>query len=83
MKLMKYFGESNIEFCYNNFWFISSVQGQKKKKSFDIAQYSWAKCNCHLNPEVEKGIFVDFGFFVFFLKMKNGLSVGEQWERLS
>ena len=29
---MKYFGESNDQFCYNNLWFISSVQGQKKKK---------------------------------------------------
>ena len=29
-----------------------------EKKSFDIAQYSWAKCNCHLNPEVEKKIFI-------------------------
>lgn len=81
---MKYFGESNDQFCYNNLWFISSVQGQKKKKSFDIAQYSWAKCNCHLNPEVEKRILlILLGFFFFFLKMKNGLSVGEQWERLS
>lgn len=79
---MKYFGKSNDQFCYNNLWFISSVQGQKKKKkkSFDIAQYSWAKCNCHLNPEVEKRIFVDF--VCFLLKMKNGFSVGGQWERL-
>lgn len=49
---------------------------KKKKKSFEIAQYSWAKCNCHLNPEVEKRIFVDF--VCFLLKLKNGLSIGEQ-----
>ena len=77
---MKYFGESNDQFCYNNLWFISSVQGQKKKKSFDIAQYSWAKCNCHLNPEVEKRILLIL--FVFFWRWKMVFQLGNSGKDL-
>lgn len=72
---MKYFGESNDQFCCNHLWFIFRVRGEGEE-SFDIAQFSWAKCNCHLNPEAEKRISV---YFVHFdVKMKSSFSVGGQ-----
>lgn len=30
----------------------------KEKKSFTIAQHSWVKYSCHLNPEVEKRVYL-------------------------
>ena len=51
-------------------------------KPFEIAQYFWAKCNCPLNPETEKRVFVYLVFVCFVFKLKSGLSVGEPRESL-
>lgn len=39
----------------------------KEKKSFSIAQHSWVKYSCHLNPEVEKRLYL-FVCFASFLR---------------
>lgn len=37
----------------------------KEKKSFKIAQHSWVKYSCHLNPEVEKKLYLFVCFALF------------------
>lgn len=60
----------------------SSPVWRGEKKPFNIAQYFWAKCNCPLNPEIEKRVFVYLVFVCFVFKLKSGLSVGEHQESL-
>lgn len=75
---MRRFGESRDQFCYHNCGSSPVWRGTVT----DIPQYSWAKCNGHLNSDVEKGIFIYLPIVCFVLKLTNSCSVGGQWRRL-
>lgn len=76
-KLMKYFGESNDQFCYIKLWFVSSVEGEKV-----IFNCSTFLGKIFLSSESrgrEEALFICLFCFIF--KEKYGFSVEGHWEQ--